>query len=74
MPGEQRSRVIDQRRLKDLGLEEGVSTRLLIYAGQLILSGIASRRACELTVAKSITDDPETERAVQEIIHSIFDK
>ncbi|MFC1858214.1 CbbQ/NirQ/NorQ/GpvN family protein [Thermodesulfobacteriota bacterium] len=62
------------RRLKDLGLEEGVSTRLLIYAGQLILSGIASRRACELTVAGSITDDPETERAVIEIIHSIFDK
>jgi len=62
------------RRLKDLGLEEGVSTRLLIYAGQLILSGIASRRACELAVAGSITDDPETERAVEEIIHSIFDK
>jgi nitric oxide reductase NorQ protein len=59
------------RRLRDHGLEEGVSTRLLIYAGQLILSGIAPRRACELSVAKSITDDRETERAVKELIHSI---
>jgi len=62
------------RKLKDHGLEEGVSTRLLIYAAQLILSEIAPRRACELAVAKSITDDLEIERAVKEIIHSIFEK
>jgi nitric oxide reductase NorQ protein len=61
------------RRLRDHGLEEGVSTRLLIYAGKLMISGIASRRACELAVAKSITDDREIERAVEELISSIFE-
>jgi nitric oxide reductase NorQ protein len=61
------------RNLRDHGLEEGVSTRLLIYAGKLMVSGIAPRRACELAVAKSITDDPETERAVNEVINSIFE-
>jgi nitric oxide reductase NorQ protein len=61
------------RNLRDHGLEEGVSTRLLIYAGRLIVSGISARRACELAVAKSITDDREIERAVTELIHSIFE-
>ena len=60
------------RYLRDHGLEEGVSTRLLIYAGKMMLAGITPRRACELSVAKSITDDRETERAVTEITKSIF--
>ncbi|MBU2550698.1 MAG: CbbQ/NirQ/NorQ/GpvN family protein [Proteobacteria bacterium] len=61
------------RHLREHGLDEGVSTRLLIYAGKLIVSGISPRRACELSVAKSITDDRQTERAVTEIIRSIFE-
>ena len=61
------------RNLRDHGLEEGVSTRLLIYACKLMVSGIAPRRACELAVAKSITDDREVERAVTEITRSIFE-
>jgi nitric oxide reductase NorQ protein len=62
------------RHLREHGLEEGVSTRLLIYAAKLMVSGIAPRRACELAVAKSITDDRETEHAVTEIIRSIFER
>lgn len=62
------------RHLREHGLEEGVSTRLLIYAGKLMISGIKPRRACELSVAKSITDDRETERAITEIIRSIFEE
>jgi nitric oxide reductase NorQ protein len=61
------------RRLREHGLEEGVSTRLLIYAARLMMSGISPRRACELAVAKSITDDPDTERAVAELSKSIFE-
>ncbi len=61
------------RRLRDHGLEEGVSTRLLIYAARLMISGIGARRACELAVAKSITDDHDTERAVTELSKSIFE-
>ena len=60
------------RNLREQGLEEGVSTRLLIYAGKLMGSGIPPRRSCELAVAKSITDDSETVAAVRELIKSIF--
>ncbi|RJP69475.1 MAG: CbbQ/NirQ/NorQ/GpvN family protein [Candidatus Abyssobacteria bacterium SURF_17] len=61
------------RHLREHGLEEGVSTRLLIYAGKLMVSGITPRRACELAVAKSITDDRELEQVVTEITRSIFE-
>ena len=60
------------RNLCDQGLEEGVSTRLLIYAGQLITQGISSQRACQLAITKSITDDLEAQRAVAEIISTIL--
>lgn len=62
------------RNLREHGLEEGVSTRLLVYAGKLIVSGLSPRRACELAVAKSITDDLQTDRAVVEIAKSIFEE
>jgi len=60
------------RHLKASGLEEGVSTRLLIYAGQLMQSGVAARRACEVAVSKSLTDDVESQRAIGELALAIF--
>ena len=60
------------RHLRDQGLEEGVSTRLLIYAGQLMVQGIEPRRACEVAVAQAVTDDVDVERGIQEVIHAIF--
>src|SRR5437773_6257411 len=45
------------RHLKNHGLEEGVSTRLLIYAGQLIQKGLPPAVACEAAVIRTITDD-----------------
>jgi nitric oxide reductase NorQ protein len=60
------------RHLKASGLEEGVSTRLLIYAGQLIGHGVSPRRACEVSVSKSLTDDLESQRAINEIAAAIF--
>ena len=58
--------------LKQQGLEEGVSTRLLIYAGRLILSGIAPRLACRITLSASVTDDPDMNRAIEDLIDSVF--
>lgn len=58
--------------LKQQGLEEGVSTRLLIYAGRLILSGIPPRTACRVTLSRSLTDDPEMNRAIDHLIDSLF--
>ncbi len=60
------------RNLRDQGLEEGVSTRLLIYAGQLMVQGVEPRRSCEVAVAQAVTDDLEVGRGIQEVIRSIF--
>lgn len=60
------------RNLRDQGLEEGVSTRLLIYAGRLMVQGIEPRRACEVAVAQAMTDDFDVVRALREVITSIF--
>ncbi len=60
------------RNLRNHGLEEGVSTRLLIYAGQLIGKGITPARACEAAVARPITDDPDMQRSIAELVKAIF--
>ncbi len=60
------------RYLKASGLEEGVSTRLLIYAGQLIHRGVPARRACAVAVSRSLTDDVDSQRAIDEVTNAIF--
>jgi nitric oxide reductase NorQ protein len=60
------------RNLKDRGLVEGASTRLLIHAAKLISSGIERDKACEVAVAEPLTDDHEMLEALSELIHSIF--
>lgn len=61
------------RHLKASGLEEGVSTRLLIYAGQLIQRGVPARRACRVAVSTSLTDDVESQRAIDALVAAIFE-
>jgi nitric oxide reductase NorQ protein len=60
------------RHLKNHGLEEGVSTRLLIYAGTLIREGIAIERACDVAVARPITDDADMQRSIMELVKAVF--
>ena len=60
------------RNLKDQGLEEGASTRLLIHVGRLVDSGIDPRRACEVGIAETLTDDQEMLAAVNEMVSSLF--
>jgi nitric oxide reductase NorQ protein len=60
------------RELKASGLEEGVSARLLVYAGQLIQLGLSPRQSCQATVVRGLTDDPQTQEAVAELVASIF--
>lgn len=60
------------RNLRNHGLEEGVSTRLLIYAGTLIRQGISPERACEAAVSRPITDDVDMHRSIQELAKAIF--
>lgn len=60
------------RNLKNHGLEEGVSTRLLVYTGQLLRMGIDPRTACEAAIIQPITDDPDMHRSISEIVTSIY--
>ena len=61
------------RNLKEHGLGEGVSTRLLVYAGKLMHDGIAPRRACQVAVVWALTDDVEVQRSIEEVVSSIFE-
>jgi nitric oxide reductase NorQ protein len=60
------------RNLRHQGFEEGVSTRLLIYAAQLAARGVNIHRACEVAICSAITDDTEVQRAVAEIVSTVF--
>jgi len=62
------------RNLKEHGLAEGVSTRLLVYAGRLIVKGIAPRLACQTAVVWGLTDDVEVQRSIEEVVTSIFEE
>lgn len=60
------------RNLRGHGLEEGVSTRLLIYAAQMIAKGISPVDAAEVAICSPITDDRELHRSIREIITTII--
>ena len=60
------------RNLREHGLEEGASTRVLIYAGKLIEQGVSERRACQVAVTWGITDDLQIQRSLNEVVTSIF--
>jgi nitric oxide reductase NorQ protein len=60
------------RNLRQHGLEEGISTRLLIYAAKLISKGLSPRVACEAAATRPMTDDPEMQEAISEIVSGIF--
>jgi len=60
------------RSMKNRGLDEGVSTRLMIYAGTLIRNGVAPRRACSVAMIDPITDDHEIKKTLEEIVSSIL--
>lgn len=60
------------RNLREHGLKEAASTRVLIYAARLIKQGIAARRACHVAVTWGITDDPQVQRSLEEVVAAIF--
>lgn len=60
------------RKLKNHGLEEGVSTRLLIYAGRLIAAGLPAEAACRATLVEPLSDDADLQRSMGEVIRDFF--
>ncbi len=60
------------RRLKGHGLDEGISTRLLVYAATLIKGGVAPRDACRLALVRPITDDHDIRDTLDHAIDAIL--
>jgi len=60
------------RNLRGHGLEEGVSTRLLIYAAQMISRGIPPTDAADVALCSPITDDRELQRSIREIVTTVI--
>ncbi|MEW6554772.1 MAG: CbbQ/NirQ/NorQ/GpvN family protein [Actinomycetota bacterium] len=60
------------RRLGEKELEEGPSTRLLIYAARLIGQGVGARRACETAVVSAVSDDPVMQQAMRDLVAAVF--
>jgi nitric oxide reductase NorQ protein len=61
------------RNLKGHGLDEGMSTRLLVYAGTLIARGIPAVDACRLALVRPLTDDPDLRDALDAAVSTFFD-
>lgn len=62
----------DLRRLKDHDLEEAASTRLLIYTALMINSGLTAKEACMACLAQPLTDDEDTQRAIERLLDAHF--
>ncbi len=60
------------RNLKGHGLDEGISTRLLVYAGQLIHKGVAPLAACTMTMVTPLTDDPDMRDTLNAAVQTFF--
>jgi len=61
------------RNLRQEGLEEGASTRLLIYVGRLMTEGIPARRACQAALVWNLTDELELQRSLEELVTAVFE-
>ncbi len=60
------------RALEEPGLAETVSTRLLVGAARLMRSGLNARVACAAAIVQPLTDDPDTARALQDLVDLAF--
>jgi nitric oxide reductase NorQ protein len=60
------------RNLKGHGLDEGISTRLLVYAASLMDKGIAPRDACRMAMVRPITDDADIRSTLDHAIDAVF--
>ncbi|NDY43589.1 CbbQ/NirQ/NorQ/GpvN family protein [Dissulfurirhabdus thermomarina] len=60
------------RGLREQGLLEGASTRLLVHAGLLLRAGIDPEAACLAAVCEPLTDDHEILEGLREMVRAVF--
>ncbi|MDX2441678.1 MAG: CbbQ/NirQ/NorQ/GpvN family protein [Desulfobacterales bacterium] len=60
------------RSIREHGLAEGASTRLLIYAAQLIKRDTPIHEACKAAICLPLTDDERLQETLNDLIEDIF--
>jgi nitric oxide reductase NorQ protein len=60
------------RQLRDRGLAEVPSTRLLIAAGSLIVCGIDLREACQAAIVSPLSDEESMVAALRDLVDATF--
>lgn len=60
------------RELKGFGLDEGVSSRLLVYVGRLMKEGLTACEACHCAVSSTLTDEQEVTDSINNIVQLYF--
>lgn len=60
------------RALRGHGLDEGISTRLLVYAATLIQNEVAPADACRMALVRPITDDADVRATLDHAIDAVF--
>jgi nitric oxide reductase NorQ protein len=60
------------RRLRDQGLAEVPSTRLLVAAGRLMSHGVSAVDACRVAITGPLTDDADLVAAISDLVSARF--
>jgi nitric oxide reductase NorQ protein len=60
------------RNIREHGLTEGASTRLLIYAGCLIRRGISTIEACRTAICLPLSDDQRLQETLMDLMNDVF--
>jgi len=60
------------RTLSGMDLEEGASTRLVIYAATLMAGGMGVDQALEAAVIEPLSDEPDVQQALRDLIATIY--
>ncbi|RKZ96958.1 MAG: AAA family ATPase [Gammaproteobacteria bacterium] len=60
------------RNLKGHGLDEGISTRLMVYAAQLMNHGVGQNDACRMALVRPITDDADIRSTLNHAVDAVF--
>ena len=60
------------RALKGQDLEEGVSTRLIVYAATLINTGMPVEDAVHVALIEPLSDDADVKRGLQDLVAAVY--
>jgi nitric oxide reductase NorQ protein len=60
------------RHIREQGLTEGASTRLLIHAARLLSQGVPERQALRTAICLPLTDDERLLETLDDLIEDVF--